>query len=96
MIRGETDLEEKFHYICRNPWVSGVVPPTENYPWLWTPDAPGARPSRSLRPASRWTVFQIPVSRRRRLPRETHGRATGTVALPMKQPFRFPNPIRKK
>jgi alanine--tRNA ligase len=39
MIRGEADLEEKFHYICRNPWDSGVVPPTENYPWLWTPDA---------------------------------------------------------
>jgi alanyl-tRNA synthetase/REP element-mobilizing transposase RayT len=38
MIRGDADIEEKFHYICRNPWVSGVVPPTENYPWLWTPD----------------------------------------------------------
>ena len=39
MIRGDADLEEKFHYICRNPWDSGVVPPSENYPWLWTPDA---------------------------------------------------------
>ncbi len=39
MIRGDADLEEKFHYLCRNPWNSGVVPPTENYPWLWTPDA---------------------------------------------------------
>jgi len=39
MIRGDTDLEEKFHYICRNPWDSGVVPIAENYPWLWTPDA---------------------------------------------------------
>jgi alanyl-tRNA synthetase len=39
MMRGDDDLEEKFHYICRNPWDSGVVPPTENYPWLWTPDA---------------------------------------------------------
>jgi alanyl-tRNA synthetase/REP element-mobilizing transposase RayT len=38
MIRGDAELEEKFHYICRNPWDSGVVPPTENYPWLWTPD----------------------------------------------------------
>jgi alanyl-tRNA synthetase/REP element-mobilizing transposase RayT len=43
MIRGDADLEEKFHYICRNPWDSGVVPNTENYPWLWTPDAPGAK-----------------------------------------------------
>jgi alanyl-tRNA synthetase/REP element-mobilizing transposase RayT len=39
MIRGDADLEEKFHYICRNPRDSGVVPPTENYPWLWTPDS---------------------------------------------------------
>ena len=39
IIRGDSDLEEKFHYICRNPWDSGVVPATENYPWLWTPDA---------------------------------------------------------
>src|ERR1051325_8585207 len=42
MIRGDADLEEKFHYICRNPWDSGVVPATENYLWLWTPDAPVA------------------------------------------------------
>jgi len=40
MIRGDADLEEKFHYLCRNPWDSCVVPLTENYPWLWTPDAP--------------------------------------------------------
>jgi alanyl-tRNA synthetase/REP element-mobilizing transposase RayT len=39
MIRGDADLEEKFHYICRNPWDSEVVPVTENYRWLWTPDA---------------------------------------------------------
>ena len=38
MIRGEADLEEKFHYICRNPWDSGVVQITEDYPWLWTPE----------------------------------------------------------
>jgi len=38
MIRGQSDMEEKFHYICRNPWDTGVVPHTENYPWLWTPE----------------------------------------------------------
>src|SRR5438270_5695450 len=40
LMRGDADLEEKFHYICRNPWDNGVVPVTENYKWLWTPDAP--------------------------------------------------------
>ncbi len=39
LIRSQSDLDEKFHYICRNPWDSGV-PATENYPWLWTPDMP--------------------------------------------------------
>src|SRR5438094_10380354 len=40
LMRGDADLEEKFHYICRNPWDNGVVPLTENYKWMWTPDAP--------------------------------------------------------
>jgi alanyl-tRNA synthetase/REP element-mobilizing transposase RayT len=41
MIRGQSDMEEKFHYICRNPWDACVVPQTENYPWLWVPDNSG-------------------------------------------------------
>ncbi|HXT38453.1 MAG TPA: transposase, partial [Candidatus Angelobacter sp.] len=40
MIRGESDLEEKFHYICRNPWDAGVAKQDENYLWIWTPNAP--------------------------------------------------------
>ncbi len=40
LMRGDSDLEEKFHYICRNPWDSGAAKPDENYPWLWTPQAP--------------------------------------------------------
>jgi alanyl-tRNA synthetase len=39
MMRSDADLEEKFHYICRNPWDGGVVPVTEPYKWLWTPGA---------------------------------------------------------
>ncbi len=41
VIRSESDLHEKFHYICRNPWVSGVVRSNEEYQWLWTPDYEG-------------------------------------------------------
>jgi alanyl-tRNA synthetase/REP element-mobilizing transposase RayT len=52
IIRGDADFEEKFHYICRNPWDSGVVPPTENYPWLWTPDSSGSAGSAGVSPAS--------------------------------------------
>jgi alanyl-tRNA synthetase len=38
VIRSETDLEEKFHYICRNPWDADVAKVDEEYAWLWTPD----------------------------------------------------------
>jgi threonyl-tRNA synthetase len=40
ILRGDADMEEKFHYICRNPWDSGVAKQDENYSWLWTPNAP--------------------------------------------------------
>ncbi|MGI8605341.1 MAG: alanine--tRNA ligase [Verrucomicrobiales bacterium] len=36
MIRSESDLEEKFRYICRNPWDEAVVRDSESYNWLWT------------------------------------------------------------
>jgi REP element-mobilizing transposase RayT len=35
-VRSDRDLEEKFHYILRNPWDSGVVGQNEDYPWVWT------------------------------------------------------------
>ena len=47
VIRSEHDLEEKFHYICRNPWDSKVAKPDEEYLWLWTPQP--ARVSREAR-----------------------------------------------
>lgn len=36
LIRSESDLQEKFFYICRNPWESGFTDVNEDYPWLWT------------------------------------------------------------
>jgi alanyl-tRNA synthetase/REP element-mobilizing transposase RayT len=36
VIRSERDLEEKCHYICRNPWDSRIAKPDEDYQWLWT------------------------------------------------------------
>jgi len=37
LIRSETDLQEKFAYISRNPWDSIVAEQNDDYPWLWTP-----------------------------------------------------------
>ncbi len=36
LIRSDADLEEKFNYICRTPWDSGVVRLDQRYPWMWT------------------------------------------------------------
>src|SRR5438132_9548093 len=36
--RSDRDLEEKFHYILRNPWDSGLARQGEDYPWVWTQD----------------------------------------------------------
>src|SRR2546423_14464057 len=37
-VRSDRDLEEKFHYILRNPWDAGVSGQNEDYPWIWTPE----------------------------------------------------------
>jgi RecG-like helicase/REP element-mobilizing transposase RayT len=34
-IRSDRDLIEKFNYILRNPWDSGVARQNEDYPWVW-------------------------------------------------------------
>jgi alanyl-tRNA synthetase/REP element-mobilizing transposase RayT len=46
LIRSESDLQEKFIYICKNPWTAGVAGPGEGYRWLWTNEN-DARSSRS-------------------------------------------------
>jgi RecG-like helicase/REP element-mobilizing transposase RayT len=38
MIRSESDLQEKFQYITRNPWDAGVVRVGQDYPWVWWPE----------------------------------------------------------
>jgi alanyl-tRNA synthetase len=38
LIRSESDLQEKFSYICRNPWAAEVAGEAQDYPWLWTPE----------------------------------------------------------
>ena len=37
-IRSDRDLAEKFHYILRNPWDTGVAGKNEHYAWTWTPE----------------------------------------------------------
>jgi RecG-like helicase len=35
-VRSDRDLEEKFHYILRNPWDAGLAEQDEDYLWVWT------------------------------------------------------------
>ncbi|PYL24612.1 MAG: hypothetical protein DMF44_04600 [Verrucomicrobia bacterium] len=35
-VRSDRDLQEKFHYMLRHPWDSGVAKQNEDYPWIWT------------------------------------------------------------
>jgi cobalamin-dependent methionine synthase I/methionine synthase I (cobalamin-dependent) len=51
VIRSERDLQEKFHYICRNPWDARVVGQDRDYAWLWTPDRSSARAPKTAREA---------------------------------------------
>jgi RecG-like helicase/REP element-mobilizing transposase RayT len=49
LIRSQSDLAEKFHYMLRNPWDAGVAKQNEDYPWIWTADDE-MRASRSSSP----------------------------------------------
>jgi alanyl-tRNA synthetase/REP element-mobilizing transposase RayT len=35
VMRSDRDVEEKFLYICRNPWTENLVRLGEKYPWVW-------------------------------------------------------------
>ena len=43
-VRGDHDLQKKFKYIVEHPWRAKLVTPTEEHPWVWTPDIEGERP----------------------------------------------------
>ena len=51
LLRSESDLQEKFRYICRNPWDARIVGPTEDYPWLWVPGMSSAGARKTAREA---------------------------------------------
>jgi len=51
LIRSETDLQEKFLYISRNPWDSNVVEQNEDYLWLWTQERSSAGAPKTAREA---------------------------------------------
>ena len=51
LMRGDSDVTEKFAYICRNPWADNVAGPEESYRWLWTWDERKALGTEGVEPA---------------------------------------------
>ena len=49
LIRSGSDPEEKFSYICRNRWDSGLVDANADYPWLWTQEMSSAAAPKTAR-----------------------------------------------
>ncbi|MFN3408573.1 MAG: alanine--tRNA ligase, partial [Limisphaerales bacterium] len=43
-IRSDADLQEKFRYVCANPWQAGIVDEQTPYRWLWTEDIEAVQP----------------------------------------------------
>ncbi|OQB92942.1 MAG: Alanine--tRNA ligase [Verrucomicrobia bacterium ADurb.Bin118] len=43
-LRSDAELQEKFHYICKNPWTAKIVDERTPYRWLWTQDIEAAQP----------------------------------------------------
>ena len=63
-LRSDRDLQEKFHYILRNPWDSGVVKQNQDYPWVWTQDDEWRNESSSRRDAETSTRDACATQRR--------------------------------
>jgi alanyl-tRNA synthetase/REP element-mobilizing transposase RayT len=43
-VRSDADLQEKFRYVCGNPWAARIVDEQTPYRWLWTQDIEAAQP----------------------------------------------------
>jgi len=59
------DLQEKFHYILRNPWDSGVAKQNQDCPWNWTQDD-------DARKEVRFVATPKPARATRALPRHSN------------------------
>jgi RecG-like helicase/REP element-mobilizing transposase RayT len=62
-IRSDRALEEKFHYILRNPWESKVAGQNESYPWVWTPEDESSSRQNAATSTLQACAAQIPNSR---------------------------------
>ena len=63
-VRSDGDLKEKFHYILRNPWDSGVAGQNEDYLCVWTQDDEYRRESSFRRDAETSTRDACATQRR--------------------------------
>ncbi len=78
LIRSESDLQEKFRYITRNPWDAGIAKQDEDYRWVWYP---GSYKAREFAASCREQQAGSLCSPDQTLPPETPQIIVGTHAL---------------
>src|SRR6266536_2000854 len=78
LIRSESDLQEKFRYITRNPWDAGIAKQDEDYRWVWYP---GGYKAREFAASCREQQAGSLCSPDQTLPPETPQIIVGTHAL---------------
>ena len=67
-VRSDRDLEEKFRYLLRNAWDSGLAGQNEDCPWIWTPDDEFRASESSPRPESATSTRDACATRARGAP----------------------------
>jgi alanyl-tRNA synthetase/REP element-mobilizing transposase RayT len=82
VMRSDRDVEEKFHYICRNPWTENLVRPDENYAWVWDWQAREA--------AARQNAGQSEQHARAPRHEESHAQISGDFAFRLYDTYGFP------
>jgi 5-methyltetrahydrofolate--homocysteine methyltransferase len=68
LIRSESDLQEKFNYIARNPWDAGVARPDEDYPWVWYLGKGTSRPAAEMNTPAACAPQRIAITLRDLVP----------------------------
>jgi len=63
-VRSDRDLQEKSHYILRNPWDSWVAEQNQDYPWIWAQDDERRKESSFRRDAETGTRDACATQRR--------------------------------
>ena len=82
LMRSDHDVEEKFLYLCRNPWTENLVRSDEDYPWVWEwsrrGDPAGSMPARA---SNMLALPSLPWNRALRKIRKRNAKGSASMLL---------------